>query len=134
MNDFIVKAIINAAQEVPAVNASYNGDSIVEFANVGISVAIAVEDGLVTPVVKEAQNKSLLTISEEIKDMAKRARDKKLKPSEFDGGTITISNLGAWGVKGLMRSLTHHKRRSSASAASLKKQFQSMVRSSQGFA
>ncbi|MFC4992266.1 pyruvate dehydrogenase complex dihydrolipoamide acetyltransferase [Rubritalea tangerina] len=100
VNDFIVKAIINAAQEVPAVNASYNGDSIVEFANVGISVAIAVEDGLVTPVVKEAQNKSLLTISEEIKDMAKRARDKKLKPSEFDGGTITISNLGAWGVEG----------------------------------
>lgn len=100
VNDFIVKAMINAAQEVPAVNASYNGDSIVEFANVGISVAIAVEDGLVTPVVKEAQNKSLLTISEEIKDMAKRARDKKLKPSEFDGGTITISNLGAWGVEG----------------------------------
>lgn len=100
VNDFIVKAIINAAQEVPAVNASYNGDSIVEFANVGISVAIAVEDGLVTPVVKEAQNKSLLTISQEIKDMAKRARDKKLKPSEFDGGTITISNLGAWGVEG----------------------------------
>jgi pyruvate dehydrogenase E2 component (dihydrolipoamide acetyltransferase) len=100
VNDFIVKAIINAAQEVPAVNASYNGDSIVEFANVGISVAIAVDDGLVTPVVKEAQNKSLLTISEEIKGMAKRAREKKLKPNEFDGGTITISNLGAWGVEG----------------------------------
>lgn len=100
VNDFIVKAIINAAQEVPAVNAAYNGDSIVEFANVGISVAIAVDDGLVTPVVKEAQNKSLLAISEEIKGMAKRARDKKLKPNEFDGGTITISNLGAWGVEG----------------------------------
>ncbi|WP_018970472.1 pyruvate dehydrogenase complex dihydrolipoamide acetyltransferase [Rubritalea marina] len=100
VNDFIVKAIINAAQEVPAVNASYNGDSIVEFANVGVSVAIAVEDGLVTPVVKEAQNKSLLAISQEIKDMASRAREKKLKPSEFDGGTITISNLGAWGVEG----------------------------------
>ncbi|MFC5050808.1 pyruvate dehydrogenase complex dihydrolipoamide acetyltransferase [Rubritalea spongiae] len=100
VNDFIVKAMINAAQEVPAVNAAYNGDSIVEFANVGVSVAIAVEDGLVTPVVKDAQNKSLLTISQEIKDMAARARDKKLKPSEFDGGTITISNLGAWGVEG----------------------------------
>ena len=99
VNDFVVKAMINAAQEVPAVNASYNGDSIVEFANIGISVAIAVEDGLVTPVVKEAQNKSLLTISEEIKGMAKRARDKKLMPNEFDGGTLTISNLGAWGVE-----------------------------------
>lgn len=100
INDFIVKAMINAAQEVPAVNASYNGDSIVEFANVGVSIAIAVDDGLVTPVVKEAQNKSLLAISEEIKGMAKRARENKLKPSEYDGGTITISNLGAWGVEG----------------------------------
>lgn len=100
VNDFIVKAMINAAQEVPAVNASYNGDSVVEFANIGISVAIAVDDGLVTPVVKAAQDKSLLTISEEIKGMAKRARDNKLKPSEYDGGTITISNLGAWGVEG----------------------------------
>ena len=99
VNDFVVKAMINACEEVPAVNASYNGDSIVEFANVGVSIAIAVEDGLVTPVVKGAQNKSLLEISEEIKGMAKRARDKKLKPSEFDGGTITISNLGAWGIE-----------------------------------
>lgn len=99
VNDFVVKAMINACEEVPAVNASYNGDSIVEFANVGVSIAIAVEDGLVTPVVKGAQNKSLLEISSEIKGMAKRARDKKLKPSEFDGGTITISNLGAWGIE-----------------------------------
>lgn len=99
VNDFVVKAMINACQAVPAVNASFNGDSIVEFANVGVSIAIAVEDGLVTPVVKNAQNKSLLTISEEIKGMAKRARDKKLMPNEFDGGTITISNLGAWGIE-----------------------------------
>ncbi len=97
-NDFIVKAMINACEKVPAVNASFNGDSIVEFANVGVSVAIAVEDGLVTPVVKNAQSKSLLAISEEIKGMAVRARDKKLMPNEFDGGTITISNLGAWGI------------------------------------
>lgn len=99
VNDFIVKAMINACQSVPAVNSAYNGDSIVEFANVGVSIAIAVEDGLVTPVVKNAQTKSLLQISKEIKDMAVRARDKKLKPSEFDGGTITISNLGAWGIE-----------------------------------
>lgn len=99
VNDFIVKAMINACQAVPAVNASFTGDGIVQFANVGISVAIAVEDGLVTPVVKKAQTKSLLEISKEIKDMAVRARDKKLKPNEFDGGTITISNLGAWGIE-----------------------------------
>ncbi|MGE9268976.1 MAG: pyruvate dehydrogenase complex dihydrolipoamide acetyltransferase [Verrucomicrobiales bacterium] len=98
INDFIVKAMINAAQAVPEVNASYNGDHIIQFAHVGISVAVAIDDGLVTPVVKKAEEKSLLQISQEIKDLATRARDKKLKPNEFDGGTITISNLGAWGV------------------------------------
>lgn len=99
INDFIIKAIINAALAVPAVNASYAGDHIVQFGNVGISVAVAVDDGLVTPVVKAAQTKSLLQISKEVKDMAGRARDKKLRPDEFDGGTITISNLGAFGVE-----------------------------------
>lgn len=97
-NDFVVKAMINACLKVPAVNASFNGDSIVQFANVGVSIAIAVDDGLVTPVVKNAQSKSLLAISQEIKGMALRARDNKLKPDEYDNGTITISNLGAWGI------------------------------------
>jgi pyruvate dehydrogenase E2 component (dihydrolipoamide acetyltransferase) len=99
VNDFVVKALINACVAVPEVNASFNGDHIVQFANVGISVAIAVDDGLVTPVVKNAQDKSLLAISKEIKEMAVRARDNKLHPNEFDGGTVTISNLGAWGVE-----------------------------------
>lgn len=99
VNDFIIKAVINAAMAVPAVNASYGGDHIVQYGNVGISVAIAVEDGLVTPVVKASQTKSLLQISKEVKDMAGRARDKKLRPDEFDGGTITVSNLGAFGVE-----------------------------------
>ena len=89
VNDFIMKAVINACVAVPDVNASYAGDHVVKFANVGVSVAIAVEDGLVTPVVKAAQTKSLLEISKEVKGMAGRARDKKLKPDEFDGGTIT---------------------------------------------
>ena len=83
----------------PAINASFAGDHIVQFGNVGLSVAIAVEDGLVTPVIKEAQKKSLLDISQAVKDFAARARDKKLKPNEFDGGTITVSNLGAWGIE-----------------------------------
>ena len=99
VNDFIVKAMINAAQAVPEVNASYNGDHIIQFAKIGIAVAVAVDDGLVTPVVKNAGEKSLLEISKEIKDLATRSRDNKLKPNEFDGGTITISNLGAWGVE-----------------------------------
>jgi pyruvate dehydrogenase E2 component (dihydrolipoamide acetyltransferase) len=99
VNDFILKAVINAAVAVPAVNASFAGDHIVSFKHVGLAVAIAVEDGLVTPVIQQAETKSVLQISKEVKDMASRAKEKKLKPSEFDGGTITVSNLGAWGIE-----------------------------------
>ncbi len=99
VNDFILKAVINATQVVPAVNASFAGDHIVKFKHVGLSVAIAVEDGLVTPVIKQSETKSLLAISRAVKDFAVRAKDKKLKPDEFDGGTITVSNLGAWGIE-----------------------------------
>lgn len=99
VNDFILKATINAVQAVPAVNASFAGDHIVKFKHIGLSVAIAVEDGLVTPVIKEAETKSLLAISRAVKDFALRAKDRKLKPDEFDGGTITVSNLGAWGIE-----------------------------------
>ncbi len=99
VNDFILKAVINACQTVPAVNASFAGDHVINFKHVGLSVAIAVEDGLVTPVIKQAETKSLLTISRAVKDFAIRAKDRKLKPDEFDGGTITVSNLGAWGIE-----------------------------------
>ncbi|MCW1883946.1 2-oxo acid dehydrogenase subunit E2 [Luteolibacter flavescens] len=99
VNDFVLKAVINASVAVPAVNASFAGDHIVSFKHVGLSVAIAVEDGLVTPVIQQAETKSVLQISKEVKDLAGRAKDKKLKPSEFDGGTITVSNLGAWGIE-----------------------------------
>jgi pyruvate dehydrogenase E2 component (dihydrolipoamide acetyltransferase) len=99
VNDFILKAVINAAQTVPAINASFAGDHIVKFKHIGLSVAIAVEDGLVTPVIKQAETQTLLAISKAVKDFAVRAKDKKLKPDEFDGGTITVSNLGAWGIE-----------------------------------
>ena len=99
INDFVLKAVINAAQAVPQVNASFNGDSIVQYAKVGVSIAVAVDDGLVTPVIKDAASKSMLQISQEVKDLAARARDKKLLPNEFDGGTVTVSNLGAWGIE-----------------------------------
>lgn len=99
VNDFILLATIRAAQAVPAINASFAGDHIVKFKHVGLSVAIAIEDGLVTPVIKKAETQSLLAISQAVKDFAKRAKDKKLKPDEFDGGTITVSNLGAWGIE-----------------------------------
>ncbi|MES2997315.1 MAG: dihydrolipoamide acetyltransferase family protein [Verrucomicrobiota bacterium] len=99
VNDFILLATVRAAQAVPAINASFAGNHIVKFKHIGLSVAIAIEDGLVTPVIKEAETKSLLTISRAVKDFAARAKDKKLKPDEFDGGTITVSNLGAWGIE-----------------------------------
>ena len=99
INDFILKAVVNATAAVPAINASFAGDHIVKFRHVGLSVAIAVEDGLVTPVIKEAETKSLLAISRAVKDFAARAKDKKLRPDEFDGGTVTVSNLGAWGIE-----------------------------------
>ena len=97
-NDFILKAVIRAAGTVPAINAAWDGDAIVKYKSVGLSIAIAVEDGLVTPVIKQAEKKTLLEISEAVKDMASRAKNKKLTPDEFAGGTITVSNLGAYGI------------------------------------
>lgn len=98
VNDFILKAVICSAQAVPAVNAAWDGDAIVRFKSIGLSVAIAVEDGLVTPVIKQAEKKTLLELSQLVKDLAARAKNKKLSPDEFAGGTITVSNLGAYGI------------------------------------
>jgi pyruvate dehydrogenase E2 component (dihydrolipoamide acetyltransferase) len=99
VNDFILKAVIESVRRVPAVNAAFAGDAIIRFARIGLAIAVAVDDGLVTPVIKEAGAKSLLAISREVKDLAARAKDRKLRPDEFDGGTITVSNLGAWGIE-----------------------------------
>jgi pyruvate dehydrogenase E2 component (dihydrolipoamide acetyltransferase) len=83
---------------VPAINAAWDGDAIVKYKSVGLSIAIAVEDGLVTPVIKEAEKKKLVDLSTAVKDLAARAKNKKLTPDEFAGGTITVSNLGAYGI------------------------------------
>ena len=98
VNDFVLRAVVAAATRVPAVNASFAGDAIIQYGNVHLSIAVAVEDGLVTPVIRDAQKKSLREISEAVKDLAARARGKKLKPDEYAGGTITVSNLGAYGI------------------------------------
>ena len=98
VNDFVLKAVVTAAQKVPQVNASFAGDSIIQYASVNLSVAVAVEEGLVTPVIRDAQKKTLREISDAVKDLATRARNKKLKPDEYVGGTITVSNLGAYGI------------------------------------
>ena len=99
VNDFVLKAVVAAAVKVPTVNAAFNGDSILQFGSVGLSVAVAVDDGLVTPVVRDAHSKSLVALSLAVKDLATRARSKKLKPDEYQGGTITVSNLGAYGIE-----------------------------------
>jgi len=99
VNDFVLKAVIAAAVKVPAVNASFSGDAIIQYGSVNLSVAVAVDEGLVTPVVRDAQKKSLKEISEAVKDLATRARNKKLKPEEYAGGTITVSNLGSYGIE-----------------------------------
>jgi len=98
VNDFILKAVICAAKTVPAINAAWDGDAIIQYKSVGLSVAVAVEDGLVTPVIKQAEQKTLLELSQSVKDIAARAKNKKLTPDDFAGGTITVSNLGAYGI------------------------------------
>src|SRR5437667_477302 len=98
VNDFVLKAAVQAALKVPRVNASFDGDAIVQYADIDLGIAVAIEDGLLTPVIRAAQNKSLREISELAKDLAHRARNKRMKPEEFQGGTFTVSNLGGMGI------------------------------------
>jgi pyruvate dehydrogenase E2 component (dihydrolipoamide acetyltransferase) len=98
VNDFVLKAAVMAAVKVPKANASFDGDAIVQYADVDLGIAVAIEDGLLTPVIRVAQNKSLREISEAAKDLASRARNKRMKPEEFQGGSFTVSNLGGMGI------------------------------------
>ena len=98
VNDFVLKAAVMAAVKVPRVNASFDNDAIVQYADVDLGVAVAIEDGLLTPVIRAAQDKSLREISALAKDLAHRARNKRMKPEEFQGGTFTVSNLGGLGI------------------------------------
>jgi pyruvate dehydrogenase E2 component (dihydrolipoamide acetyltransferase) len=98
VNDFVLKAAVQAAVKVARVNASFDGDAIVQYADIDLGIAVAIDDGLLTPVIRAAQNKSLREISELAKDLAHRARNKRMKPEEFQGGTFTVSNLGAMGI------------------------------------
>ncbi|MFZ9695116.1 MAG: pyruvate dehydrogenase complex dihydrolipoamide acetyltransferase [Chitinophagaceae bacterium] len=93
-NDFVVKAVALALRQHPAVNASWMGDKIRRYQHVHIGVAVAIEDGLIVPVVRFADNKTLPQIASETKELASKAKNKKLQPNEFTGNTFTISNLG----------------------------------------
>jgi pyruvate dehydrogenase E2 component (dihydrolipoamide acetyltransferase) len=99
VNDFVMKAWAVALQRVPAANATWAGDSILYHKRSDVAVAVAVPGGLFTPVVKSADTKSLRQISEEVKDLATRARNKKLAPHEYQGGATSVSNLGMFGIK-----------------------------------
>jgi pyruvate dehydrogenase E2 component (dihydrolipoamide acetyltransferase) len=99
VNDLIIKAAALALRKVPAANTSWTDESMIQYERVDISVAVATPGGLITPIIKDADRKGLGTISGEMKDLAARARDGKLKPEEYQGGTFSISNLGMFGVK-----------------------------------
>ena len=99
VNDFIIKACALALQQVPAANAVWAGDRILQLEPSDVAVAVAIEGGLFTPVLKDAHQKSLSALSAEMKDLATRARDRKLAPHEYQGGSFAISNLGMFGIE-----------------------------------
>ncbi len=99
VNDFVIRAAALALRQVPAANASWSDDAIILWKRVDISVAVALDDGLITPIIKGADQKGLAQIARESKDLAERARAGKLKLEEFQGGTFSISNLGMYGIR-----------------------------------
>ncbi|MEZ4461059.1 MAG: pyruvate dehydrogenase complex dihydrolipoamide acetyltransferase [bacterium] len=98
VNDMIIKACALALQRYPKMNVSFQGDHLVQYADVHVGVAVAVEDGLITPVIRDANRKSLSAIATDVRELAGRAREKRLKPNEYSGGTFSISNLGMFGI------------------------------------
>jgi pyruvate dehydrogenase E2 component (dihydrolipoamide acetyltransferase) len=99
VNDFVIRAVALSLRAVPAANAAWTDDALLMFEDIDISVAVATPNGLITPIVKKADQKGLSAISEEVRELAGRAKDGKLKPEEFMGGGFTISNLGMFGIK-----------------------------------
>ncbi len=99
LNDFIIRALALALRQVPTANAVWAGDRILRFKHSDIGIAVAIEGGLIAPIIRHAEVKSLSAISAEMKDLAARAREKKLKPADYQGGSSAISNLGMYGVR-----------------------------------
>ncbi len=102
VNDMIVKACAVALEQFPAMNVAYQGDHLLQFNEVHVGVAVAIEDGLITPTVRNANQKGLRQISTEIRELAARAQNKRLQPEEYSGGTFTVSNLGMFGIDHFM--------------------------------
>jgi pyruvate dehydrogenase E2 component (dihydrolipoamide acetyltransferase) len=99
VNDFVIKASAMALKAVPEANASYSPEGIAMHHHADVAMAVAIDGGLITPIIRKAETKTLSQIATESKDLAKRARDRKLKPEEFQGGTFSVSNLGMFGIK-----------------------------------
>ena len=99
VNDLLIKALARALQRVPKCNVSFQGDELFQYAREDISVAVAAPSGLITPIIRDAGRKGLAQISSEMKELAGKARDGKLQPHEFQGGTASLSNLGMFGTK-----------------------------------
>ncbi len=99
VNDFVVRAVGLALRKVPEANAGWSESAIHQYDTVDVSVAVAIPDGLITPIVRDADRKGLASISAEVKDLAARARDRKLLPHEYQGGSFSVSNLGMFGIR-----------------------------------
>ncbi len=99
VNDFVIRASALALKQVPAANASFDPEGILYYEHADVSVAVATPNGLITPIIKAAEGKGLAEISSQMKDLATRARDGKLQPEEYQGGSFSVSNLGMFGVK-----------------------------------
>ena len=99
VNDMLIKALALTLIQVPACNVSFAGDNMLQYSRADISVAVSVPTGLITPIVTDAANKSLSKISTEVAELAARAKDGKLQPHEYQGGTASISNMGMMGIK-----------------------------------
>ena len=99
VNDFVIKACALALQDVPDCNAAWAGDRVLKFEASDVAVAVAIDGGLITPVIRDADSKTISKISAEIKDLATRARDRKLAPHEYQGGAFSVSNLGMMGIE-----------------------------------
>jgi pyruvate dehydrogenase E2 component (dihydrolipoamide acetyltransferase) len=99
VNDFVIKALALALQRVPEANVSWTENAMLRHKHSDVGVAVALPFGLITPIVRQAETKSLSAISNEMRELSKRARDKKLKPHEYQGGTTSVSNLGMYGIK-----------------------------------
>jgi pyruvate dehydrogenase E2 component (dihydrolipoamide acetyltransferase) len=99
LNGFIIRAVALALRQHPNVNASWGDEAITQHGDIHVGVAVATQDGLITPVIRNADQKSVSEIATEVRALAEKAKNRKLKPEEYQGSTFTISNLGAWGIE-----------------------------------